>query len=644
MLLPLLVATAWAGAWSSFGAPPAGHQLLSEAVGPDLVRFEYESPGVGHYWIDITPDRGGSSLCGGAGFAVQLRKSLTEADDFVLDGLPAPAQAVCDGLTRAAPSLHLAMAVAVPADRTPDPDVKTDDAPVEAPATPELAIALPRVGQAVVLAALLAALATVPRWPRDRRLGIAAALTLGAGALRLSAAPITVILGGDAAYERLISALGRGAPDRYYGETWLSLQGLVSATLRALGVAPARPTDFVHGSNFVASALAPALLYGLALRLGLPARVAVAVGAALAVWPQAVTLARIEDHAVLASTLQLAVALAVLGTSRAERAAAVFGAALLGHLRPDQGPTAALLLLPLAARRDWLAFGLGGALLATRLGYLPGAAHSPIDYGRLLSFRDWPPMVQAFWGPAGPLAPALLASGGLGLVLGMAPRATSVPRAKLAWAALLLVAVTLPYLPKDLPAADPLRFSLPALPWLLVLAAAGAVAVVGVARRDRRVGAALAVAVAATALVPRGADRHPRPWVWEEEYRFLRDALPVPEGDALTAQPVDHVGWYDDGQDPNGGFGLWLTVSSAMPWRPWGRGEPRAGDLVYRGSADRLAGRWQGARCGLEPLAEAEVAPHSDGWVDFGPEPVRLTLYRVRECGDAPAEAPPAAP
>lgn len=639
MLVLAFVATAGAGAFASFGEPPPGHRLLSEAVGPDLARFEFESPEVGHYWIDVTPDRGGGALCRGAGLAVQLRRSLTEAEDFVLDGLPAPVSAVCDGLAAAAPSLHLAMAVAVPSDRTPDPDVLVDPASgAPAPDTPgpRLAIWQPRPWQAVVLGAALAALASLAGLPRDRRALVAAALALAAAALRLAVAPVTVLLGGDAAYERLVTALGRGAPDRYYGETWLSAQGLVSGALRGLGVAPARPTDFVHDSNLVASALAPPLLYALALRLGLSARAALAAGAALVVWPQAVELARMEDHAVLAGTLQLAVAVAALGTRRAELAFAVLGAALLGHLRPDQGPTAAVLLLPLAAARRWGWFGLGAALLAARLTYLPGAAHSPIDYARLVSPRDWPPMVQAFWAPAGALAPALLTLAGLAGVLAAVPGVRTLSPWRAAWVALVLGSVTLPYLPKDLPAADPLRFSLPALGWLLLAATAGAGGALRAARADRRVAAAVAVALLATTQVPRAAPAHPRPWVWEEEYRFLRAELPLPVGDALAPGAQDQLGWYDDAQDPNGGFGLWLTLSSGVAWRPWGRGEPREGDLVYRGSADHLAGRWEGARCGLEPVAETEVAPASDGWVDFGPAPVRLTLYRVRECGTQP--------
>lgn len=75
-----------------------------------------------------------------------------------------------------------------------------------------------------------------------------------------------------------------------------------------------------------------------------------------------------------------------------------------------------------------------------------------------------------------------------------------------------------------------------------------------------------------------------------------------------------------------------MHLRTGMAWRAWGSGHPEAGDLVYRGTADRLAGSWAGAACGLDPRDEEHVAPRSDGWVDFGPEPVRLALYTVRDC------------
>ena len=638
MLLLAIAAVAFAGAWAPFGAPPAGHRLVSEAVGPDLVRFEWESPEAGHYWVDVTPDRGGG-VCRAAGLAVQVRRSLAaDAESFELDPLPAPVTAVCDGLAAAAPTMHAAMAVAVAPDQTPDPDVLAPTGPVgsEPRVVAPLAIGRLRPWQLVVGVTVLAALATLPAWPRDRRLLVSGALAGGALAIRLASAPVTVVLGGDAAYERLVSALGRGAADRYYGETWLSSMGAVSAATRMSGIAGARATDFVHDVNLVASAAAPALLYALALRLGLPGRVALGAGVALVVWPQAVLLARMEDHAVLAGTLQLVAAVAVLGRSRAEAALAVGAAALLGHLRPDQGPVAALLLLPLAARRQWFAFGVGAALLAARLGYLPRPDHSPIDFGRLLVLRDWPWMVRAFWAPAGPLAPLGLALAGAGVLLAAAPRARSLPLPSIAWLAAIFAAVTLPYLPKDLPAADPLRFSLPALPWLILAAATGGVAAWRAVRVDRRVGAGLGVLGLAALVAPRAPDAHPRPWAWEGEYRFLLAQLPSPDGDPLGTPAATRRGWYDDAQDPNGVFGRWLSIASGMAWRPWNDGEPVQGDLVYRGTADRLADRWLGARCGLEPLAEEELAPLSDGWVEFGAAPVRVSLYRVRECGDAP--------
>lgn len=220
------------------------------------------------------------------------------------------------------------------------------------------------------------------------------------------------------------------------------------------------------------------------------------------------------------------------------------------------------------------------------------------------------------------------------------------PSRRVAWLVLVLAATTLLYLPKDLPAADPLRFSLPSAAWVLALAAVGGERFAAGWRLDRRLSVAGMALVAAIGLIGLGTPAsQPRPWVWEEEYRFLRDELPTRstvamQGRPRLADPVDlrfdaaaPRGWYDDGQDPNGAFGRWLSVSTGMTWVPWTAGTPKPGDLVFRGSADRLANRWTGERCGLDPLAEREAAPTSDGWMDFGPEKVLFSLYSVRECG-----------
>lgn len=194
------------------------------------------------------------------------------------------------------------------------------------------------------------------------------------------------------------------------------------------------------------------------------------------------------------------------------------------------------------------------------------------------------------------------------------PRWRELP-ARWGWVALVFAATTLPYLPKSQPAADPLRFSLPGASWLLLLGAAGLTLLVPALRRDaagtakRAFGLALALAAVAFASPSSPAERFDRPWAWEREYAFLRAHLPAEPGAA-------HSGWYDASQDPNGAFALWMQLRTGLPWRAWGSGHPEPGDLVVRGTADRLSGGWAGATCGLDPLQEENVAPSpTDGWI-----------------------------
>ncbi len=720
---------ALAGSWDDFGPMPAGNRLISENLGPDLARYEIDGEG-GHYWIDVTPERargpdevagtgGGAppsgSFCGGGGLTLQVRKNLDDDhESFELDPVPTPVKQACDGLKGAALPLRARMAAMAPV-HTPGPDGEpvTDDgggggsggagagvatSGWASPGNRAFAQFNLRVGHVAVLGWLVAGvlgMATALRKPRE--LAVPTAIFTLAVALRFAFAPITTLLGGDAAYERLGLAYGRGSLDRYYGDTWPSLFGLIHEIAQRIGVGPTLPSDIVHHVNLLASAATAPLLWGLCRRAGLSAHAAAAAGFGLAVLPHAVGLARIEDHAVLVGFFQVLAGFAVLGATRTDAALAVLSAGLLAHLRPDQLPTAGVLLLPLLARRQWIPFALGAVLVGSRLAYLPPPQGTgPIQFIRLLQPGDWRSMAAAWTGAGGRLTVGAYALAGfacftamnvvflrsptttrglrwtgaalaltalifvpgelrfllpaaIGLILialAMPASPDPQPAGIVAWVTLVLAATTLLYLPKDLPAADPLRFSLPSAAWVLALGAMGAerfAAGWGLDRRRTAVGIGL---VAAIGLIGLGTPAtQPRPWVWEEEYRFLREELPARSLVAMQGRPrlADPVelrfdanaprGWYDDGQDPNGAFGRWLSISTGMTWVPWTAGTPKPGDLVFRGSADRLANRWTGERCGLNPLAEREAAPTSDGWVDFGVEKVRFSLYSVRECG-----------
>lgn len=724
---------ALAGSWDDFGPMPPGNRLISENLGPDLARYEIDGEG-GHYWIDVTPERprgpdeaapidGAAptgSFCQGGGLTLQVRKNLDDNhESFELDPVPAPVKQACEGLAMAAIPLRARMAATAPVHAPgPDGDPVTDDGAGggtagagggagvatsgwASPGNRAFAQFSQRPGHLTVLAWLAAgamAMAMAARKPRE--LAIPAVIFALGLALRIAFAPITTILGGDAAYERLGLAFGRGSRDHYYGDTWPSLFGLIHEIVQRIGVGPALPSDIVHHVNLLASAATAPLLWGLCRRAGLSAYAAAAAGFGLAVLPHAIGLARIEDHAVLVGFLQVLAGFAVLGGTRTDAALAVLSAGLLAHLRPDQLPTAGVLLLPLLARRQWVPAMLGAALVGSRLVNLPPPqGGGPIQFVRLLQPGDWRSMAAAWTSAGGRFTVALYALAGfaavealrslvpdspyidrakrafpwlagavslaiLVYVLGelrfLLPAATGLvviaasfaggpdrPRARIvAWLSAVLAATTLLYLPKDLPAADPLRFSLPSAAWALTLAALGGERLLRAWRTDRRLAVAGAVLVATIGVIGLTApETQARPWVWEEEYRFLRDEIPARAGTAMRghprlADPVDlrfdadaPRGWYDDGQDPNGAFGRWLSVSTGMTWVPWTAGNPKPGDLVFRGSADRLAERWTGERCGLEPLAERETQPTSDGWVDFGMEKVRFSLYRVRECG-----------
>ncbi len=600
-------------AWAGGGVPwPEGARPVTEVIHPAYVRGEFAGDS-GPYWLELSPGDGG--FCRGGGIALAVRRDLdARSESFELDDVPPPVSATCAALVNMAPSVREAMAEAralaeAEAAKRPGPDGVPDvpqPAPAQVPAAggaDDRAIArwTPRPFHALVLPWLLAAGWWARRAGRWWMLPVMA-LAL---AVRLRF-PETVVLGGDAAYERLQTALGRGSIDRYYGETWPSLLGLFGRAGQAAGL---DVTALVHPFNLFASVATVGVLgvLGERLRLSLPrAPVVLAVLGAVAAWP--VALARTEDHVVLGAFLQLLAFAAGLGKTPLDRATCALTLVLLGHLRPEMLAPAGVMCLLLWGAWPYLVVALVG--LAARLAYLPRVEGGPpIDWGRLVDPGAWPQMAEVYG--LLPAVPLMLLS------LGARSRVAQLG---------LLVNLLL-YLPKTQPAADPLRFGLLPQAWLLVAALDGASRLMfHVEHRARWL---VLLPFVAVFFQPPST----RPWAWEAEYQFLRQALP--RGDGLDAELSEAVisGWYDGAQDPHGAMGHWMSLRTAMPWRKLGTGTPSPGDYLFRGTADHLGGAWVGGAWGLDVVTEREAAPSSDGWVDFGAEPVRLGLYRVREAG-----------
>ncbi len=571
---------------------------LGETVHPEFVRGEYRDEAA--YWLELSAGEGG--FCHGGGVRVAVRRDLgAESESFELDAVPAPLRATCDGLDTLGPAALAAMAEAralAEAEAAARPGPDGAPRPPTEKAAPgggeERAIARwhPRAFHLVVAAWFLALL---PWLWRSRHWAMVPVGLLALG-LRLRL-PETVILGGDAAYERLQTALGRGTADRYYGETWPALYGALAQGLHAAGI---DVTAVVHPLNLCVSVATACVAVHLAPR----GSWLVGWVLAAAAWP--IALARAEDHVVLVAFLQV-LSLAALASKDGHRLAA-FSLVLLGHLRPEQLALAGLLSLGLWKHPRWLvATWLG---LAARLAYLPPPSGSvPIPWGRLVDPGAWPEMAGAYG-----LVPALPL-----LALAIYGRA--------GWPLLLLLVNTLLYLPKTQPLADPLRFGLLVHTWLLVAAALGAArAVFHVKHRARWLAP---LGLLAAFWMPAST----RPYTWEGEYQFLRGALPRGEGLDANLAEASVAGWYDASLDPNGAMGHWMSLRTGFPWRALGSGIPAPGDWLYRGSADHLDGSWAGATMGLEVLSEARVPAASDGWVDYGTGEVSLGLYQVTDPG-----------
>ncbi|HJN74711.1 MAG TPA: hypothetical protein QGF58_12335 [Myxococcota bacterium] len=568
---------------------PADTRLLEVQRHEEFARWHLEVP-ERDFWLELTADDGGEPVCRDGGWALWVRLDLEDhSESFDWEPLPAVVDQACADLP----------ALAEPA--AEEPVLPTAEGGWR-----------PRALSLVFLGWFLAALVALPR---TREAIGAFVMALG---VRVALSRTSLLLGGDAAYERLLTARGHFDPDLYYGEGWAAVMG-------PLSFAFGDPPGLVHGMNVLFSALAVPLLVALMASLGATRAERYAAGVLLALSPLAISLAGSEVHFVLVATLQIGALLGAMRNDRLGEVLAVCSIGLLVHTRPLQGVFVLVPLFLLARNRRWLGLGLALALVGWRVQQLlslpGGVGGGVIDWSRYLELgflvRLIAPGERAVdlalnWNVT-PFMVPLLAVAGLWATL-----------RRERWTAALVPAVAgllafLPYAPKEFPFADPLRFQLPVQTWWIALAGFG----LGLAWtwRPSRLLPILAVLVASIVVA---RQPHPR-WVWESEYIFLRrEAHRLGEDARVFMNPE---------QDPHGHMRTFLSLTRPPTFLS---GQPEAEDYVYRGTADRHPGAtWPFERCVVEPVAVENVPPATDGWVDLGPDLVELGLYRVISCPSA---------
>ena len=606
-LLMLLIAAVHA---DPLGPLPAGTTLRETTEHPEFVRYHLTSTDGGSeraFIIELTQAAADSeSVCAGGGADLWVRQDLADgSESFDWDPLPAIVDQACERLGEHAPDLRGRMS------STPAPiEGEIGEGPSLDSPQPRTQVWPWRALHVVVLGWFALLVAAAPRSLRAWGLG------LGALAVRAALSPQRVLLGGDAAFERLLTAQGLEGSNLYYGDGWPALMGLLWKLTGGMA-------DHALAANLALSALAVPLLYGCVKALTGDRWAAGAAALMLAILPLPVALSGSELHFVLAGTLQVS---ALYGAARGDRLGGLLSAVSLGllvHLRPMQ---AAFVLLPLgllAWRRRWEGLALGLALVGWRavalLGHLQGETPSVLQQSNL-HFIDLLPGAASALVPLNPaVTPVALM---LLAVAALRPGAHARSGWLLGGAALL---GTLPYLPLTTDSVlDPMRFQLPAQAWLCGMAAVTLAGLRGAEQRITIIVGATLMLSWWTARAPIGPD-----WAWTEEHRFLsREAPRVPAGTVVR---------YDGSQDPELVFHAWINERSPAAWLPLSPVPLQAGEWRYVGTADRLSGGSEGVACGA-PVVAQEITPLSDGWVNFGERALTLGLYRVEACDEEETE------
>lgn len=604
------------------GPMPPATTLRGVDVHPEYIRLSFTTDR--DFIVELTPIRDGAKpVCSGGGADLYVRLDLdSDQESFDWEPLPPIVDQLCARMSEHPPRFPTSDKVAPPTVAPPPPPA-TGDAP-----------RLPfRPMHVVVVAWAVALLAALPRAPLAWGMGLLALV------VRLGVSPRWILVGGDAAYERLLDAKGRGDTNAYYGDGW---PGVMSLVHQALG--EPKVTDWVHLTNLGFSALTVVALVALVGALGGSPLAAGLAGLTLAIAPLPVRLAATETDFVLVGLLQL---LALYGAARGDRRGAALAALSVGlsvHLRPLGGAFALLPLGMLVMRRSAWAVALGLGLCAWRAWELAplvraGTGVGVIPFERLIEADFWVKRLNPFSGSAELHLNALWSPLALPILAVVAVQRSQVEtRRAWLWPLALGVALSeLPYVAKTLPEADPLRFLLPATAlWAGIAGFGGALAWEGSPK------AKAALVVAALSFFPPWLRGQPR-WAWQVEHlAFIEAARLAPAGEEVL---------FDPAFDENGKIRIWLNTRGGARFRPWALGEvPKEGALVYVGTADhhrRLTARG-GERgmtdgCDLSPITTIDVPPETDGWIHLGDAPLTVGLYRVGACA-AQTETPSAAP
>jgi hypothetical protein len=492
---------------------------------PEYLRLHLTLPDARTLQVEISAATSGGA-CAHGGYIVQPRWELL-GESVEVEEQPASVREICARLAARGPNRRLLPRREEPVEASGGPPSAAPvgvSRPVQGP---------PRIrGIHGVLAALLFTLpALLPgtrlRWPAIRELLLVSVVGVVARLLLSPRGP-QIWDGAD----RLMLALGREEPHPLFGETYASVMSV--ATVLSGG-------DFsvVFPTNLAISALAPPLAWAVAGQLaGRPA--ALLAGLMMALLPVHLRLAGSEVMAILVVTLSLlsvscALRFADRGETSAGLAAALSGG-LVAHTRPEAIPfvVVPLGILLSGARRS----PVGGVISVLLLLAIFGHRVSNLTLSAGVKTLNLPLLTEPArllsrflpaWEDMGSQGSRALLPIQLQLtpILWTALAALAVRQRAARWLVVWLVVATGAVLSRTWPMHDLLRFHLPAMVPLVLLAG-----IAGAKHLTRWPTPAVAVGLCLLA-----APHLPmvvRPWAVTESWRVTRDALPqLPESARL---------------------------------------------------------------------------------------------------------------